>query len=122
MGKFSRKKEYPALRYRVLSGDSFESPIFFLHLLLAVALDRRPAGRRVSPLNHLRSPCTLTNHKGRCMSHIISIHRPAVRDLSKVILCLVAPKFEHSTLVVHAKQHNHSAIAANVLTFLSFLY
>jgi hypothetical protein len=30
------------LRYRVLSGDSFESPIFFLQLLLAAALDRRP--------------------------------------------------------------------------------
>jgi hypothetical protein len=114
------------LAYRVLSGDSFESPIFFLHLLPAVALDRRSAGRRVSPLNHLHSPCTLTNHKGRCMSHIISMHRPgdprktAVRDLSKVILCLVAPKFEHGTLIVHAKQHNQSAIAANVLTFLSF--
>jgi hypothetical protein len=35
----------------------------------------------------------------------------AVSDLSKVILCLVAPKFEQSTLVVRAKQHNHSAIA-----------
>jgi hypothetical protein len=38
-----RKKEYPALRYKVLSGDSFESPIFFLQLLLAIALDIRPA-------------------------------------------------------------------------------
>ena len=27
----------------VLSEDSFESPIFFLQLLLAAALDRRPA-------------------------------------------------------------------------------
>ncbi len=32
------------LRYnKGLSGDSFESPIFFLQPLLAVALDRRPA-------------------------------------------------------------------------------
>jgi hypothetical protein len=43
------------------------------------------------------------------MSHVISMHRPddlrqtAVSGLSKVILCLVAPKFEHSTLIVHAK-------------------
>jgi hypothetical protein len=52
------------------------------------------------------------------MSHVISMDRQdcprqtAVRDLSKVILCLMAPKCEHSTLVVRAKQHNHSAIAA----------
>jgi hypothetical protein len=30
------------LRYRVLSGDSFESPIFSVQLLLAAALGRRP--------------------------------------------------------------------------------
>jgi len=53
------------------------------------------------------------------MSHIISMHRPddprqtAASDLSKVILCLVVPKFEQSTLVVRAKQYNHSAIAAH---------
>jgi len=53
------------------------------------------------------------------MSHIISMHRPddprqtAASDLSNVILCLVVPKFEQSTLVVRAKQHNHSAIAAH---------
>jgi hypothetical protein len=35
----------------------------------------------------------------------------AVRDLPKVILCLVAARFEQSTLVVRAKQTNHSAIA-----------
>ncbi len=35
----------------------------------------------------------------------------AVSDLSKAIPCLVALKFEHSTLGVRAKQHNHSAIA-----------
>ncbi len=29
----------------VLSEDNFLSPIFFLRLLLAAALDRRPAGR-----------------------------------------------------------------------------
>ncbi len=31
------------LQYRVLSGDSFDSPIFSLQLSLAIALDRRPA-------------------------------------------------------------------------------
>ncbi len=52
------------------------------------------------------------------MSHVISMHRPgdprqtAVSDLSKGIPCLVAPTFEHSTLIVRAKQHNHSEIAA----------
>jgi hypothetical protein len=30
------------LRYRILSGGSFDSQIFFLQLLLAVGLDRRP--------------------------------------------------------------------------------
>jgi hypothetical protein len=61
---------------------------------------------------------TLTNHMGRCMSHVISMHRScnprqtAVSDLSKVILCLVAPSFEHSIVLVRAKQYNHSAIAA----------
>ncbi len=75
------------LQYSVLPGDSFESPVFFLELLLAVALDRRPASLRVTPLNHLSSPYTLTNHKGRCMSHVISMHRPrqtAVSDLSEI--------------------------------------
>jgi hypothetical protein len=44
-----RKKEERILRlsailqYRVLSEDRFSSPIFSLQLLLAVALDRRPA-------------------------------------------------------------------------------
>jgi hypothetical protein len=43
------------------------------------------------------------------MLHVISMHRPgdprqtAVSDFSKVIPCLVAPKFEHSTLAVRAK-------------------
>jgi hypothetical protein len=53
------------------------------------------------------------------MSHVISMHCPddprqtAISDLSQVILCLVVPMFEHTTLIVHAKQHNHSAIAAS---------
>jgi len=42
-----RKKENTAFRLpcggRVSSGDSFKSLIFFLELLLAVALDRRQA-------------------------------------------------------------------------------
>jgi hypothetical protein len=52
------------------------------------------------------------------MSHVISMHRPgdprqtAFRDLFNVILYLLTPRFEHSTLVVRAKQLNHSAIAA----------
>jgi hypothetical protein len=38
-----QKEEEPAFRYnKGLSGDSFESSIFFLQLLLAVALDRKP--------------------------------------------------------------------------------
>jgi len=36
----------------------------------------------------------------------------AVSDLPKVILCLLAPSFEHSTLVLRVKKQNHSAIAA----------
>ncbi len=54
------------------------------------------------------------------MSHIISMHRlddsrqTAVSDLSKVILCLVAPRFKHSTVVIRAKQHNHSITEAPV--------
>ncbi len=35
-----------------------------------------------------------------------------VSDLSKVILCLVVPRFEHSTYWVCAEELNHSAIAA----------
>ncbi len=52
------------------------------------------------------------------MSHVISMHRPddprqtPGSDLSKIILCLLALRFEESTFVVRAKQHNHSAIAA----------
>ncbi len=63
------------LRYRLLSGDSFESLIFFLQLLLAVVLDRRPACRRVPPLNHLTYPCNQ----------------------------YASSRFEHSNLVVCAK-------------------
>ncbi len=114
----SRKQEYPAFQYRVLSGDSFENPIFFVQLLLAVALGRRQAWNRVPPLNHLSSPYKLTNDKGRCMSNVISMHRlgdprqTALSDLHQIIPCMAAPKFEHSALAVRAKQHNHSAIAA----------
>jgi hypothetical protein len=62
---FSEEEEYPAFRLpcgKMLSGDSFESPIFSLQLSLAVALDRRPAWLRVLPLNHLSFSNTLTNH------------------------------------------------------------
>jgi hypothetical protein len=101
----TRKKERiprlpAALRYRVLSRDSFKSSIFFLQILLVVALDRRPARRRVPVLNHLSFPYTLTSHKDQYMSHVISMRRPgdprqaAVSDLSKVILYLVAPRFD----------------------------
>jgi hypothetical protein len=51
------------------------------------------------------------------MSHVISMprrghsRRTAVSDLSKGIPCLVAPRFEHSNLIVRAKQHNRSAVA-----------
>jgi hypothetical protein len=69
----------------VLSEDSFLSRIFFLQLLRAAALDRRPADRT------------------------ISMHRPddprqtAVSDLFYVWWC-------RGSNTVRAKQHNHSAI------------
>jgi len=53
------------------------------------------------------------------MSHVMSMHRlggpkqTAHSGLPEVILCLVALRFEYGTLVVRAKQDNHSAIAAN---------
>jgi len=52
------------------------------------------------------------------MSHLISMYRlgdpsqTAVSDLSKVILCLMVPTFEHTTFAVRDKQHNQSTIAA----------
>jgi len=42
----------------------------------------------------------------------------AVIDLSKVILSLVVPRLEHNALVVRAKRHNCSAIAALYLWML----
>jgi hypothetical protein len=92
--KLTTEEEYPALRYKVLCRDSFGSPIF----LLVVALDRKPVWRRISPLNHLSFLYTLTSKKGRCMSHLISMHllgdprQTAVSDLHKIILCPVAPR------------------------------
>ncbi len=74
--------------------------------------------KQSSSAQSLELPYTLTNHKGWCMLHVVSMHRPvdprqtAVSELSKVIPCLVAPKFEHNTLAVRAKQHNQLAIAA----------
>ncbi len=71
----------------VLSEDSFLSRIFFLQLLRAAALDRRPADRT------------------------ISMHRPddprqtVVSDLFYVWWC-------RGSNTVRAKQHNHSAIAS----------
>jgi hypothetical protein len=41
------------------------------------------------------------------------LRQRAVSNLFKVILCLVAPRFVHSTLWVCVGQLNHSAIAAN---------
>ncbi len=96
------------------SGDSFVNPIFFMQLVLAVAVETRAAWCRVPSLKHLSSLYTLTNHKGWCMSNAISMRCPGdlrqafVIELSKVILCLVATRFEHSTLLVRTKQHNHS--------------
>jgi hypothetical protein len=108
------------LRYKVLSRDSLESPIVFLQLLLAVTLKRRPACRRAEFLFSITwapHPYWLATRTGGCISHVISMHclsdpkQTVISDLSKVILYLVAPRFEHSTLVVRAKQHKHSAIA-----------
>jgi hypothetical protein len=78
------------------------------------------------PLNHFSFPYTLISHRGRYMSHVISMHRPsdpretAVSDLSKVILFLVGPRLEHSTLVVRVKQHKHTAIATELFRLFGF--
>jgi hypothetical protein len=106
--------------------SAVRSLIFSLQLLLAVALDRRPAWLRVSPLKHLSSPYTHTSLNGWCMSHVISMHRPgdprqtAVRDLSKVILCLVAPSFEHRSSLVLGKQHHYSVRLNNIFIYLTY--
>ncbi len=107
------EEENPAFWYRVLSTDSLESPIFFLQLLLAVAPDRMSAWHRFPLLNHLSSPYTLTNHKGRCMSHVLSMHRPgdsrqtAVSDFSKFILCLLAKRDRFKELFTNHTQDPH---------------
>jgi len=55
------------------------------------------------------------------MPHVISMNRPgdprqtAVSVLPKLILRLVGLRFEHSTLIEHAKQNNHLALAAQLL-------
>jgi len=82
-----------ALRYRVLSGDSFERPIVFLPLLLAVALVKRPVWRRVPQLNYLSYPYTLTNHilattAGVCIVRVIRDRQQLVTCPS--LFCLVA--------------------------------
>jgi hypothetical protein len=38
-----------------------------------------------------------------------------MRDLSRVIPCLVMPKFEHSTLIVCVEQLHHSAMATRAV-------
>ncbi len=49
------------------------------------------------------------------MSHVISMHRPddprqtAVSDLSKLIPCLMVPRFEPFNLVVRAEKHDHGS-------------
>jgi len=85
-------------------------------------LDRRLAWHRVLPLDYLSFSYTLNSHQGRCMSHIISMHRPS-DSIQTVIVCLVAPRSKHSTFLVGAKQHNHSVIEAilSEFTFSSFL-
>jgi hypothetical protein len=60
------------------------------------------------------------------MSHVhhpVDPRQTAVSDLFKVILCLMAPRFEHSTLVVCAKQRKHSPIAAlNLRQYIEEIY
>jgi hypothetical protein len=55
------------------------------------------------------------------MSRVISMYRPGDPRQTAVILCLMAPRFEHSTLIERAKQHKHSAIAACLLTKLIWI-
>jgi hypothetical protein len=84
----SREEAELAFRYRALSGDSYESPVFLLQSLLAVAGDK--------PMHHPGDP-----------------RETAVNDLSKVIPSLVVPRFE-KYLVVRIKRLNHSAIVAPI--------
>jgi hypothetical protein len=57
------------------------------------------------------------------MSHVISMHLPddprqtAVGDLAKVIPCPVAPRFEHSTLVLRAEQNPKSSTDLNFFIY-----
>jgi hypothetical protein len=46
------------------------------------------------------------------MHRLVDPRQTADTDLSKVIPCLVVPRFENGTLVVRAKQYYQSAIAA----------
>jgi hypothetical protein len=62
------------------------------------------------------------------MLHIISMHRlsdprqTAINTLSKVIIYLVASRFEDNTLAVRAKQHNHSFIAVATYKYTSSVF
>jgi hypothetical protein len=52
------------------------------------------------------SPYTLTNHKGRCMSHVISMHRPGdprqtgVRDFHSTIAALIKAEISLATVAI----------------------
>ncbi len=46
----------------------------------------------------------------------------AINELSKVILSLMVPRFEYSTLVVRAKQHNRSPIAPRYINTYVLIY
>jgi hypothetical protein len=54
------------------------------------------------------------------MSRVINMNCPgdqrqtAASALPKATLCPVAPRFQHNTLGVHAKQQNHLVIAAHI--------
>jgi hypothetical protein len=56
------------------------------------------------------------------MHRLSDPRQTAISDLSKVIICLVAPSFENNTLAVRAKQHNHSFIAATGYKYTSIVF
>jgi hypothetical protein len=85
----------------------FGSTIFFLQLLLAVAVGRRPAWCRVLPLNHLKAPHT--NHKGRWISQRSQYASYGWSENKQPLV--TCPRFEHSAFAVRAEQLNHSDIA-----------
>jgi hypothetical protein len=56
------------------------------------------------------------------MHRLSDPRQTAINALSKVIIHLVAPRFEDNTLAVRAKQHNHSFIAVTAYKYTPFVF